>query len=246
MILTCPQCATRYQVDGANFPAAGRSVRCAKCGHVWHQIGPEPEPDPDAEIVAHDSSAAIAPAVTSPAAADVSTPSAIRSMAPAAVTTEPEETPRTPRSVWVRRGVIAGGWLMLVALIIVVGWAAVVFRDAVAAWLPRTAAIYNAAGLPVNATGMDIADPSYTYQIESGQKVLVVSGKVINRGDHELAVPAVRIALFDGNKHELYHWNVAPSATTLSPGGLSEFHARLPNPPEATRSAEVTFAPAGE
>ncbi len=50
MILTCPQCATRYQADAAKFPAAGRSVRCAKCGNVWHQIGPEPQPDPDAEI----------------------------------------------------------------------------------------------------------------------------------------------------------------------------------------------------
>jgi predicted Zn finger-like uncharacterized protein len=245
MILTCPQCATRYQVDGANFPAAGRSVRCAKCGHVWHQIGPEPEPDPDAEIVAHDPTPAAGPASMAAASADMSTPSSIRAMAPAAVTVEPE-TRSVPSSVWVRRGVIAGGWLMLVALIIVVGWAAVVFRDAVAAWLPRTAAIYNAAGLPVNANGMDIADPSYTYQIESGQKVLVVSGKVVNRGDHELAVPAVRIALFDGNRHELYHWNVAPAATTLGPGGLSEFHARLPNPPEATRSAEVTFARPGE
>src|SRR6185295_4338278 len=51
MILTCPQCATRYQVDGAKFPAAGRNVRCAKCGNVWHQLGPVPEPDPEAELM---------------------------------------------------------------------------------------------------------------------------------------------------------------------------------------------------
>src|SRR3569833_3062597 len=50
MILTCPQCDTRYQADVSKFPAAGRNVRCAKCGHVWHQLGPEPEPDPEAEL----------------------------------------------------------------------------------------------------------------------------------------------------------------------------------------------------
>ncbi len=33
MILTCPQCETRYQVSGSKFPAAGRNVRCAKCGN---------------------------------------------------------------------------------------------------------------------------------------------------------------------------------------------------------------------
>ncbi len=47
MILTCPACATRYEVDGSKFPSEGRTVRCAKCGHTWHQM---PDPDPDAEL----------------------------------------------------------------------------------------------------------------------------------------------------------------------------------------------------
>src|ERR1700754_4077713 len=45
MILTCPACSTRYTVDAAKFPAAGRTVRCAKCGHSWHQPGEAPEQD---------------------------------------------------------------------------------------------------------------------------------------------------------------------------------------------------------
>src|SRR5438552_9436523 len=44
MIITCPQCETRYTADAASFPASGRRVRCSKCGHVWHQAAPEPEP----------------------------------------------------------------------------------------------------------------------------------------------------------------------------------------------------------
>ncbi|MBV9063997.1 MAG: zinc-ribbon domain-containing protein, partial [Alphaproteobacteria bacterium] len=34
MILTCPQCATRYHAGDHSFTPAGRKVRCAKCGHV--------------------------------------------------------------------------------------------------------------------------------------------------------------------------------------------------------------------
>ena len=53
MILTCPNCATRYQADEAKFPPEGRVVRCAKCGQTWHQPGPVPEaappPEPGAE-----------------------------------------------------------------------------------------------------------------------------------------------------------------------------------------------------
>lgn len=39
MLLTCPHCTTRYQVEEANFPPAGRTVRCGKCRHSWHQPG---------------------------------------------------------------------------------------------------------------------------------------------------------------------------------------------------------------
>src|SRR5262249_19740904 len=37
MLLTCPSCDTRYQVDEAAIDrAAGRQVRCANCGYLWH------------------------------------------------------------------------------------------------------------------------------------------------------------------------------------------------------------------
>jgi len=46
MIVTCPECATRYRVTGDALDAPhGRRVRCARCGHVWlHR--PEPPGDP--------------------------------------------------------------------------------------------------------------------------------------------------------------------------------------------------------
>jgi predicted Zn finger-like uncharacterized protein len=40
MIITCPSCSTRYPVEAASFAPSGRKVRCAKCGHSWHQAPP--------------------------------------------------------------------------------------------------------------------------------------------------------------------------------------------------------------
>ena len=38
MIIACPSCQTRFNVDSAKLQPAGRNVRCVKCGHRWHQM----------------------------------------------------------------------------------------------------------------------------------------------------------------------------------------------------------------
>ena len=48
MILTCPSCGTQYAVKDGAIPEGGRKVRCASCGHSWHQM-PEGEAAAEAE-----------------------------------------------------------------------------------------------------------------------------------------------------------------------------------------------------
>jgi len=49
MILTCPSCGTQYAVKDGAIPEGGRKVRCASCGHSWHQ-----DPEKQASEVAPD------------------------------------------------------------------------------------------------------------------------------------------------------------------------------------------------
>src|SRR5664279_3080670 len=43
MILTCPDCATRYVVDDERISPQGRAVRCAACGTRWTAMPGEAE-----------------------------------------------------------------------------------------------------------------------------------------------------------------------------------------------------------
>ena len=46
-ILTCPECTTGYQLNNGALGAAGRKVKCQKCGHVWFaaaDAGAKPAP----------------------------------------------------------------------------------------------------------------------------------------------------------------------------------------------------------
>jgi predicted Zn finger-like uncharacterized protein len=56
VILACPSCGARFNLDPAKLLPAGRNVRCAKCDHRWKQM-PEgfeepPEPAEQAETPA--------------------------------------------------------------------------------------------------------------------------------------------------------------------------------------------------
>lgn len=228
MILTCPACATRYQADEAKFPPSGRQVRCAKCGHVWHQPGPVAAPESDA-----------APMPVSPQAAEPSV-SRARAFAPTAVVPEEQGEPLARGAMLA----VIAGWIGLIALIAAIGYAAMRYRQEIAVIWPQSAGVYSAMGIKLNPQGIDFTKVDYRRENEDGQVVLVVTGNIVNAGSRELSVPQnVRVTLSDEKNHEIYHWNFTPNVQILKPGQSSPFLTRLSAPPAAARHLEVRFAP---
>jgi predicted Zn finger-like uncharacterized protein len=240
MILTCPSCDTRYSVDGSKFPASGRTVRCAKCGHSWHQPGETPEPEIAPEIAPPEPAAE--PRATPPDASSTPypvNPSSTRAYAP------PAQAP-LPRAPLAPKLAVVAGWAGLIAVVLLIAVSAVRYRQDIAVIWPQSAGVYSSLGLPVNSSGIDFRQVDYRRESEDGQIVLAVTGMIVNAGARELPVPqTVRVTLSDASKRELYHWNFKPTATVLKPGQSVPFTTRLSSPPAAARHLEVRFAKDG-
>jgi predicted Zn finger-like uncharacterized protein len=46
VVITCPNCGTRYQVPYGTIGQAGREVQCAQCTKHWHAMAEAPPPPP--------------------------------------------------------------------------------------------------------------------------------------------------------------------------------------------------------
>jgi predicted Zn finger-like uncharacterized protein len=89
VILACPSCGARFNLDPAKLLPAGRNVRCAKCDHRWRQM-PEGFDEPAAEPET------LAPPAEIPASIPEPAPqSEAESFAPPAPE-EPESHPPSP------------------------------------------------------------------------------------------------------------------------------------------------------
>ena len=67
MVISCPECSTRFRVDEGKIPAQGAKIRCARCKHIFAVTPPSPEPETIIER-------AILPVADEPASTDEPTP----------------------------------------------------------------------------------------------------------------------------------------------------------------------------
>lgn len=146
MRIVCPSCAAAYEVPDARV-VPGQPVRCARCGTNWSPVAEtQPALKPfgpllppiDAGSLPAAPLAALTPA-PAPAPAETRMFSSSDSYAPT--------LDRPGRSLAGGPAVLAG-WVLSVAIVIGLCWAAVVWRgDVMHAW-PPSERLYSALGLP--------------------------------------------------------------------------------------------------
>ena len=224
MILTCPDCATRYFVDEDKLGPGGRKVRCASCGASWRA---EAEPEP-LQLTPVASPFVEAAAVAAPVRPAEALPRSFRAQ---------QEARRRTRQA-VAAGVV---WAGLAAAFVVLALTAVVFRVEVVRLWPRTAGVYAAVRLPVNPLGLSPEGVQATPGLQGGQAMLFVRGSERNVEAAPRAPAALRVSLYDKGGVRLASRVAAVGGPALKPGEARSFQVAFPDPPLSGAQVGVDF-----
>lgn len=253
MLITCPSCASRYELDAAKLGPAGRKVRCANCQTLWH-VEPPPEDFPAfPEAPSSEETAALLDEELRRAAeidAQVSALTAERTgEAEPPLPEAParrrrlgrkgrDSTSRPPLATRLRSlGAPAALALAGVAILGLLAWK----RDLAVRTAPQLAVVFDALGLAVNVRGLTLTGIESGLVQDLQGRFLVVEGDVTNITRSATKVPLIEIAVKDATDQVLYTWTTEPPREILEPSELVRFRARLATPPESGQSVQVRF-----
>jgi predicted Zn finger-like uncharacterized protein len=132
----------------------------------------------------------------------------------------------------------------LVAILIV---ALIVILAAAAFWFYAPPDLKARLGLgAAGATPLQLVKTNMVLQqLESGNQLLTISGRVINPTNKEQEVPPLQARLNNAQGKVIYSWTIAPPVRSLPAGGSTSFNSAEVNVPPGGQTIKIVLAPSG-
>jgi len=132
-------------------------------------------------------------------------------------------------------------WTAIVLILLAANVALIGARHEVVNFLPQTASLFSAIGLPVNLRHLAFENVKITKEEHDGVTVLVVEGSIVTTGNKPVEVPRLRFAVRNSTGQEIYSWTAQPTKSVLAPGSALPFRSRLASPPPDSNDVMVRF-----
>jgi predicted Zn finger-like uncharacterized protein len=137
-------------------------------------------------------------------------------------------------------------WTAIVLLLFALNVAVIGGRNEVVRFLPQTASLFAAIGLPVNLRHLTFENVRITRDTQDGITVLMVEGTIVSTSNKPVEVPRLRFAARSPTGQEIYTWTAKPERSLLGPGDRLPFSSRLAAPPANANDVLVRFFTAND
>jgi predicted Zn finger-like uncharacterized protein len=132
-------------------------------------------------------------------------------------------------------------WTAIVLVLLGFNIALVGARHEVVRFVPQTASLFAAIGLPVNLRKMTFENVKVTKEDADGVPVLLVEGEIVSASRMPVEVPRIRFAVRNMTGQEIYAWTALATRSALNPGERLPFRSRLASPPPDASDVMVRF-----
>ncbi|MBI2715083.1 MAG: zinc-ribbon domain-containing protein [Rhizobiales bacterium] len=132
-------------------------------------------------------------------------------------------------------------WTALILLLFAFNVALVGARHEVVRYLPQTASLFAAIGLPVNLRNLKFDNVRISKEGQDGVSILIIEGSIVSTASKPTEVPRLRFAARNATGQEVYTWTAQPSRSILDAGERLDFSSRLPSPPAEASDIMVRF-----
>lgn len=249
MDVSCPNCATRFRIPEGAIGEDGRTVRCSKCGHTWHQmpVVAEPEDGQQADAAAEEATKADeADAEDSPpirpeilaAGGEIDTPPPISGDLLSDRPSFEAEVAKSKSG----SGLATALWLLLIVALVGALAAAWFKRDWIVANYPAAAPIYERLGLAEAEAPLPLRIDDVTSIIRrvDGERRYIITGLIQNTSEAPHAIPPMRGLILGEGGEELVRWDFQAGAGTLAGQGSMTFETSVAAP-EGAQNLNIEF-----
>lgn len=251
MILTCPQCKTKFSLPDAVLGEEGKTVKCSVCAHKWFQepaaAVEESEDSPlieDSPIADEDHLDEMAAEAEKELDAPVFGPEQLEkpdddlddlpdtlksaSFKDEAVEEQSAEgrgfTFKLPPTLLKHPVAVAAGCAALIFVAIL--GVLVLVKKPVVKMIPAMNGLYSLLGAPVPLEGRNIVFNN--LKVEKNGPTLHITGDLVNLSGNESPVLPMMAVQMDEHKNIIKQWLITPPVDRLAGGEITAFESEYP------------------